>query len=107
MDLYAFKPLYNYHNLYKVFYTLDVFVKITSVAFPITARPTEVSANLDQRHALLSVEGGSEADGWCLGFCTAIIFCALCRLRAGTPSVTCGDSSLHLREPRLVLISRL
>ena len=35
---------------------------------------------------------------------TAIIYCALCRLRAGTPSVTCGDSSLHLREPRLVLI---
>ena len=36
--------------------------------------------------------------------CTAIIYCALCRLRAGTPSVTCGDSSLQLREPRFVLI---
>ena len=23
------------------------------------------------------------------------------RLRAGTPSVTCGDSSLQLREPRI------
>ena len=47
------------------------------------------------------------ADGWCLDIRTAIIFCAHCRLRAGTPSVTCGDSSLQLREPRFVLISRL
>ena len=34
--------------------------------------------------------------------------CNSCRrLRAGTPSVTCGDSSLQLREPRFVLIWRL
>ena len=72
-------------------------------------------ANFGHRYALLSEEGGSEADGWCLGFCT--IACgreipsnhrtncnrcdSCCRLRAGTPSVSFADSSLHLREPRI------
>ena len=66
-----------------------------------------VCANFGHRQALLSEEGSSEADGWCLEIRTAIIYCTLCRLRAGTPSVSFADSSLHLREPRFVLISRL
>ena len=72
-----------------------------------SVREPLVSANLGHQYALLSEEGVSEADGWCLEHRTAIIYCALCRLRAGTPSVTCGDSSLQLREPRFVLIWRL
>ena len=77
--------------------------------------PPTTSSQVGLQFALLSEEGGSEADGWCLGFRT--IACgreipsnhrtncnrcdSCCRLRAGTPSVSFADSSLHLREPRI------
>ena len=57
-----------------------------AVTAPSGREPLE-SANFGHCYALLSEEGGSEADGWCLGFCT--IACG-----RETPSVTCGDSSL-------------
>ena len=49
---------------------LDVLCKLYLWRFPLrraeSSRPTEVSANLEHRYALLSEEGVSEADGWCL-----------------------------------------
>ena len=58
------------------------------------------SSQVGLRFALLSEEGGSEADGWCLGFRTAPVGGrhpqSLRTVACGreTPSVTCGDSSL-------------
>ena len=41
-----------------------------------SGREPWVCANFGHRQALLPEEGVSEADGWCLGFRTAIIYCA-------------------------------